>query len=90
MPHGRRWLSVAGLVVLVTVLPKLSYTKGLEDTEEGRSASVAKVARVVAAVSGALLLGEQPDLWAAAGIVCVLGSVILLAGGKKSGAEQRA
>ena len=90
LPDGRTWLYMAGLVVIATVLPYLFYTKGLEGTEEGMASIMSNVEPVVAAVSGAVLLGEKPDLWTAAGIVCVLGSVILLAGGKKSGAEQRA
>ena len=90
LPDGRTWLYMAGLVVIATVLPYLFYTKGLEGAEEGMASIMSNVEPVVAAVSGAVLLGEKPDLWTAAGIVCVLGSVILLAGGKKSGAEQRA
>ena len=90
LPDGRTWLYMAGLVVIATVLPYLFYTKGLEGTEEGMASIMSNVEPVVAAVSGAVLLGEKPDLWTAAGIVCVLGSVILLAGGKKSGSEQRA
>ena len=90
LPDGRTWLYMAGLVVIATVLPYLFYTKGLEGTEEGMASIMSNVEPVVATVSGAVLLGEKPDLWTAAGIVCVLGSVILLAGGKKSGAEQRA
>lgn len=85
------WPNMAGLAVLATVLPYLFYTKGLEGVESGMASIMANIEPVVAALSGVLLLDETLDAWTVCGIVCVLGGVILLAGGKnKNGATNRA
>lgn len=73
-------LGTAGLVLVATVLPYLFYTKGLEGVESGKAAIIANVEPVVAAITGAAFYNETPDVWALAGIACVLCGVILLAG----------
>lgn len=81
------WPNMAGLVVIATVLPYLFYTKGLEGVESGMASIMANIEPVVAAVSGVVLLDETLSVWTVVGIVCVLGGVILLAGGDKQRGE---
>ena len=68
-----------GLVLVATVLPYLFYTKGLEGVEGGKASIIANVEPVVAALNGVVLFHERLSVWVLLGIVCVLGTVVLLA-----------
>ena len=73
----------AGLVLVATVLPYLFYTKGLEGVESGKASIIANVEPVVAALNGVVLFHEKLSVWVLLGIVCVLGTVVLLAKDEK-------
>ena len=81
---SRGVLGMLGLVVVSTVLPYIFYTKGLEGVESGKASIIANVEPVVGALLGVLVFHETLDAWTVLGIVCVLGGVILLAGGEKT------
>lgn len=81
---SRGMLGMLGLVVVSTVLPYIFYTKGLEGVESGKASIIANVEPVVGALLGVLVFHETLDAWTVLGIVCVLGGVILLAGGEKA------
>ena len=81
---SRGVLGMLGLVVVSTVLPYIFYTKGLEGVESGKASIIANVEPVVGALLGVLVFRETLDAWTVLGIVCVLGGVILLAGGEKA------
>ena len=81
---SRGVLGMLGLVVVSTVLPYIFYTKGLEGVESGKASIIANVEPVVGALLGVLVFHETLDAWTVLGIVCVLGGVILLAGGEKA------
>ena len=68
-----------GLVLVATVLPYLFYTKGLEGVEGGKASIIANVEPVVAALNGVVLFHERLSVWVLLGIICVLGTVVLLA-----------
>ena len=68
-----------GLVLVATVLPYLFYTRGLEGVEGGKASIIANVEPVVAALNGVVLFHERLSVWVLLGIVCVLGTVVLLA-----------
>lgn len=78
------YAGAAGLVVVATVLPYVFYTKGLEGMESGKAAIIANIEPVVAALTGIWFYHEVPDVWTVLGIVCVLGSVVILAKGDKT------
>ena len=67
-----------GLVVVSTALPYLLYTAGLARVESGRAAILASVEPVVAALVGVLVFREPMSPTLGAGILCILGAVLLL------------
>lgn len=71
-------IGAAGLVLIATVLPYLFYTKGLEGVESGKASIIANVEPVVAALNGVVLFHEKLSVWVLLGIVCVLGTVVIL------------
>ena len=81
---GVEWGWKLGLVVLAfglvgTAIPYLLYVAGVQHlTEVSRAPVIASVENVSAAVLGVLVFGEIMTFWKAAGIVLVLGSVILM------------
>lgn len=76
------------LVLMVTLIPYLCYTKGLNGLENGTASVIASVEPVVATLVGVLIYQEKMDLWNVVGIALVLGSILLLnMGGKENGKE---
>ena len=72
------------LVLLVTLIPYLAYTKGLDGLENGTASVIASVEPVMATVLGVVVYHEVPDLWMVIGIVLVLGSIGLVNAKTKS------
>lgn len=70
--------SVAGLVLIATVLPYLLYTKGLSRVDSGRASILASVEPVVAALVGVIAFGEPLGWGVALGLACILTTVYLL------------
>ncbi len=66
------------LVLLVTLLPYLSYTKGLNGMENGAASVLASIEPVVATLVGILLYKETLSVWNVLGIGLVLGSIVLI------------
>ncbi len=66
------------LVLLVTLVPYLSYTKGLNGVENGKASVIASIEPVVATVVGVLLYKEEMSIWNVLGICLVLGSILLI------------
>lgn len=66
------------LVLLVTLFPYLSYTKGLQGVENGTASVLASVEPVVATLVGVLIYKEKMTLQNVVGICLVLGSIVLI------------
>ena len=66
------------LVLVVTLFPYLSYTKGLSGVENGTASVLASVEPVVATLVGVVVYKETLNVWNVAGICLVLGSIILI------------
>lgn len=66
------------LVLLVTLLPYLSYTKGLNGMENGTASVLASVEPVVATLVGVLIYKESMTAQNLAGICLVLASIVLI------------
>jgi len=66
------------LVLVVTLFPYLSYTKGLSGVENGTASVLASVEPVVATLVGVVIYKEALNVWNVAGICLVLGSIILI------------
>lgn len=86
---GRKVLSTVGsslqlgsrtvfLVLLVTLIPYLSYTRGLKGMENGTASVLASVEPVVATLVGILIYKEKMNIWNLLGICLVLGSIVLI------------
>ena len=83
-------IGALGLVVISTVLPYLFYTKGLERVESGLASVIANVEPIVGALVGVTVFHEPLTMWAAAGILLVLGAAVLLAKGGTYGTTETA
>jgi len=59
-------------------LPYLFYTYGLSGLETGRASILASFEPVVATLVGIVVFRERPTLMSAAGVLCVLGAIVLL------------
>lgn len=66
------------MAVVVTVLPYLCYTAGLDRIESGKASVIASVEPVMATIVGAVVFHEGLTLSAAAGIILVISSIFLL------------
>lgn len=66
------------LVLLVTLLPYLSYTRGLKGMENGTASVLASIEPVVATLVGMLIYKEKMNIWNLVGICLVLGSIVLI------------
>ena len=64
--------------LLSGLVPYLLYTYGLSKTQAGKAAVIACIEPVTAAVAGVTVLGEDMSVRILAGILCILGAVILL------------
>ena len=79
------------VIVVSTALPYYLYTKGLEGVESGRASIITNIEPVVESLMGVVVFHERMTGWMILGVACVLGAVMLLAGGKETdGAKQRA
>lgn len=68
------------LVLVVTLFPYLSYTKGLSGVENGTASVLASVEPVVATLVGMVIYQEALSFWNFLGIAMVLGSIVLING----------
>ncbi len=78
---GSDWqfgLKTVFLVLLVTLLPYLSYTKGLNEMENGTASVLASVEPVVATLVGIIIYKESMSIWNFIGICMVLFSIVLI------------
>lgn len=66
------------LVLLVTLLPYLSYTKGLKKMENGTASVLASIEPVVATLVGTVIYRESMNVWNVLGICLVLGSIVII------------
>ena len=79
------------VVIVSTALPYCLYTMGLEGVESGKAAIITNIEPMMETLMGVVVFHEALTVWTVLGIVCVLGAVALLAGGKEAdGAKQRA
>lgn len=66
------------LVLLVTLIPYLCYTRGLKGLENGTASVLASIEPVVATLVGILVYEEKMNLWNLVGICLVSGSIVLI------------
>ncbi|MDD6201703.1 MAG: DMT family transporter [Lachnospiraceae bacterium] len=66
------------MILFVTLFPYLCYTKGLSGLENTTASVIASIEPVVATVLGVIIYGETPNPITFLGIVCVLGSIVIL------------
>ena len=79
------------VVIVSTALPYCLYTMGLEGVESGKASIITNIEPMMETLMGVAVFHETLTVWTVLGIVCVLGAVALLAGGKETdGAKQRA
>jgi drug/metabolite transporter (DMT)-like permease len=71
-------LFALGVAVIVTVIPYLLYTAGLETILSSRASIMASVEPVVASIISVTVFGERMSLLGALGVLLVLGAVVLL------------
>lgn len=72
------FLETVFLVLLVTLLPYLSYTKGLRGMENGTASVLASIEPVVATLVGVIRYKETLNAFHVLGISLVLGSIVLI------------
>lgn len=72
------WPACLALVIVSGFLPSLLYNRALGAVEASKAAMMVSVEPVVATLTGLLAFGESLSLFGAAGVVLVLGAVILL------------
>ncbi len=66
------------LAIISTVLPYIVYNEGLKYTPAGAASIMASAEPVSATLWGIIIFREKLDLWNVLGMVCVLGSIVLL------------
>ena len=71
-------LKTVFLVLLVTLFPYLSYTKGLSGVENGTASVLASIEPVMATLVGILIYKESMTMQNILGICMVIGSIILI------------
>ncbi|MFP4623024.1 MAG: DMT family transporter [Gemmatimonadota bacterium] len=82
LPTATEWLLLLGIGG-VTQLAQVFVTRGLREERAGRAMTVAYMQIVFAALWGALLFAEVPDLWGAAGaLLIILGTAGIARGGR--------
>lgn len=72
------WVQALLQATVSTVIPYLVYTVGLKYTENSTASIIASAEPVVATLAGLIFFSEVPSLISAAGILLVLGSIIIL------------
>lgn len=74
-------ISTAGFIVLfglvTTVIPYLTYTRGLQGVENGQASIIASVEPVVATLIGILVFHESLHVDEIAGILLILGAILI-------------
>lgn len=76
--HDSGWLTVAGIVLIATVIPVVSFLAGLERVGPTNAAMLSTLEPVVTVVLGASLFGEQLSPIGLAGGGLILLAVLLL------------
>ncbi|REB11647.1 EamA family transporter [Sporosarcina sp. BI001-red] len=76
------WVSALLLALVSTVAAYVLYTSGLKYLEAGKASILATIEPIVAVLMGVLFLHDQLRGWQVFGIVLVLYSAILVAGGR--------
>lgn len=66
------------LILMVTLLPYLFYTRGLQGLENGTASIIASVEPVVATLVGVFIYRETLGIWNVFGILLVLSSIFLI------------
>lgn len=64
-------------VLVSTVLPYLTYTKGLKSVENGQASIIASIEPVIATLNGILWFHEKMSIQAVIGIVLVLSGIVI-------------
>lgn len=78
---------IAGLVIVTTVIPYLTYTIGLSYMEAGRASILASIEPVVATLIGFFLYKEKLSWMTLLGVILVLGSAVVVNLKPKNGAN---
>ena len=73
-----QWPLAVSFALLTTVVPYLSYTKGLSGLPASKASVTATIEPVVAAVLGIVVFHESVSMWKLTGIVLVLSSVVVM------------
>lgn len=81
--NGRLAVAAVGLIVLTTVAPYFVYTLGLEYMEAGKASVIASIEPVVATLIGVIIYKEEIGVMGLAGVLLVLGSIVLINTGEK-------
>jgi drug/metabolite transporter (DMT)-like permease len=64
-------------VLVSTVIPYITYTRGLKSVENGQASIIASIEPVVATLNGIILFGEKMSWSVAAGIILVLAGIVI-------------
>jgi drug/metabolite transporter (DMT)-like permease len=83
------WLTVAGIVLIATVIPVVSFLAGLERVGPTNAAMLSTLEPVVTVILGASLFGEQLSGTGLAGGGLILAAVLLLTRGELQRADKR-
>ncbi len=75
---GRSLIMIAGLGIITAFLPYVLYSMSLERLESSRASILASIEPVVGTIFGVFLFHEPLSLVSAAGIVLVLGAILVL------------
>ena len=73
-----QWPLAVSFALLTTVVPYLSYTKGLSGLPASKASVTATIEPVVAAILGIVVFHEGVSMWKLTGIVLVLSSVVVM------------
>ena len=73
-----QWPLAVSFALLTTVVPYLSYTKGLSGLPASKASVTATIEPVVAAILGIIVFHESVSVWKLTGIVLVLSSVVVM------------
>jgi len=78
VPHGYEWALLAGVGVAAQ-LGQVALTHGLRLEPATRATALSYLQVVFAAIAGALVFGDRPGLWTAAGALLILaGSLVVI------------
>jgi len=77
-------------VLVSTVIPYITYTRGLKSVENGQASIIASIEPVVATLNGIILFGEKMSWSVVAGIILVLAGIVIsnLGGGRDFSSEK--